>query len=149
MKIADRLVGLVLLAFAVYVFVVSRTMEFITAGVPGPGFLPFWISVFLGVAAILILVKGWIEPMAGALIADRRVLWRTLIFGAGIAGMAFLIPFLGMILVLALFILGSAPLLGARKWSHILAAAVFVPAFVYLLFQYILQVPLPVMPWRS
>jgi putative tricarboxylic transport membrane protein len=149
MKIADRLVGVILLAFAIYVFVVARSMEFITAGVPGPGFIPFWISICLGIAAILILVKSWIEPMVGAVIADRRVLWRTLVFGAGIVGIALLIPFIGMILTLALFILGAAPLLGARKWPHILAAAVLVPAFVYFLFQYILQVPLPVMPWRS
>jgi putative tricarboxylic transport membrane protein len=149
MKIADRMVAVILLAFAVYVGVGSLSMEYATKGVPGPGFLPFWISLFLGGAAVLILVQGWTKPLAGPLIADRGVLWRTLALGLGIAGMAFLIPFIGMILAMALFILGAVPLLGAKKWMHILAAVVLVPAFVYLLFQYILQVPLPVMPWRS
>jgi hypothetical protein len=149
MKIADRLAGVILLAFAFYVGVASLSMEFATKGVPGPGFAPFWISLVMGIAAILILIKSWIKPLAGPLIADRGVLRRTLAFAAGVVGIAILIPFLGMILTLALFILGAVPLLGARKWPHILATAVLVPAFVYFLFQYILQVPIPVMPWRS
>jgi putative tricarboxylic transport membrane protein len=149
MKIADRLVGAALLAFAVYVFIVARSMEFLTEGVPGPGFVPFWVSLVMGVSAILILVKSGIKPLTGMLIADRGALRRTLAFSAGIVAIPLLTPFIGMILTLALFMAFAVPLLGVRKWTHVLAAAILVPAFVYFLFQYILQVPLPVMPWRS
>ena len=149
MKIADRLVGVILLAFAGYVFVVARSMEFLTAGVPGPGFMPFWVSLVLGVSAILILIKSGVKPLAGRLIADRGALWRTLAFSAGIVAIPLLIPYIGMVIALALFMAFAVPLLGVRKWIPIVTAAILVPAFVFLLFQYILQVPLPVMPWRS
>ncbi len=149
MKLADRLAGVVLLAFAGYVFVVSRSMEFLTGGVPGPGFMPFWVSLIMGISAILILVKSVTKPLSGRLIADRSVVWRTLAFAAAIIAIPLLVPFIGMIISLALFMLVTVPLLGARKWTQVLAATILVPAFVYLLFQYILQVPLPIMPWRS
>lgn len=148
MKIADRAAGFLLLAFAVYIHVVSRGMEFSTAGVPGPGFLPFWISLILGIAAVLILIGSWSRPLSGRLIADRTVLWRTVLFGLGMVAVVTLLPFLGMILTLALFILAAVPLLGARNRLHIAAAVILVPGFVYCLFHFVLQIPLPVGPWR-
>lgn len=148
MKIADRIAGFLLLTFAVYIHVGSRAMEYATAGVPGPGFVPFWISLILGIAAILILIRSWNRPLSGPLIADRTVLWRTVVFGLGMAVVVMLLPFLGMILTLALFILVAVPLLGARNRLHIAAAVVLIPAFVYCLFHFVLQIPLPVGPWR-
>ena len=105
MKIADCVGGLLLLAFAGYILVSSLSMEYVTAGVPGPGFVPFWISIILGIAAVVILVKGWKKPLSGLLIADRTVLWRTVAFALGMAVMVLLIPYLGMVLTLALFML--------------------------------------------
>lgn len=147
MKIADRLGGFLLLAFAVYIHIGSRSMEFAAAGVPGPGFVPFWISLFLGIAAILILIRSWRRPLSGPLIADRTVLWRTVVFGLGMTVVVMLLPFLGMILTLALFILFAVPLLGGRNRLHIAAAVFLIPAFVYCLFHFVLQIPLPVGPW--
>lgn len=148
MKMADRIGGFLLLAFAVYIHVGARSMEYATAGVPGPAFVPFWISLVLGIVAILILIGSWTKPLSGPLIANRTVLWRTVVFGLGMAAVVVLIPFFGMILTLALFILVAVPLLGARNWLHIATAVVLVPAFVYCLFHFILQIPLPVGPWR-
>lgn len=147
MKIADRTGGFLLLAFAVYIHVVSRSMEYATAGVPGPGFVPFWISLILGVAAVLILIGSWRHPLSGRLITDRTVLWRTVLFGLGMVAVVMLLPFLGMIVTLALFILAAVPLLGARNRLHIAAAVVLVPGFVYCLFRFVLQIPLPAGPW--
>jgi hypothetical protein len=148
MKIADRMGGVVLLAFAGYILITSLTMEYVTEGVPGPGFLPFWTSLILGGAAVMILVNSWKKPLKGLLMANRTVMWRTVIFGLGMAAMAFLIPYLGMILTLVLFMLFAVPFLGARDKLKILASVVLVPLFVYVLFQFVLQIPLPVGPWR-
>lgn len=148
MKIADRIGGFLLLAFAVYIHVGAWAMEYATAGVPGPGFVPFWISLILGIAAVLILIGSWSRPLSGRLIADRTVLWRTVIFGISMVAVVMLLPLLGMILTLALFILVAVPLLGARNRVPIAAAVVLVPAFVFCLFHFVLQIPLPVGPWR-
>lgn len=147
MKIADRIGGFLLLAFAVYIHVGAWAMEYATAGVPGPGFVPFWISLILGVAAVLILIGSWSRPLSGRLIADRTVLWRTILFGLEMVAVVMLLPFLGMVLTLALFILAAVPLLGARNRFHIAAAVVMVPGFVYCLFHFVLQIPLPAGPW--
>jgi putative tricarboxylic transport membrane protein len=148
MKIADRMGGFILLAFAGYIFVNSLSLGYAAAGVPGAGFLPLWASVILAVSAIMILVKSWKKPLSGPLIANRTVLWQTVLFSVGMAVMVFLIPFLGMVIALALFMLLAVPFLGARQPLKIAASVVLVPLFVYVLFQLILQVPLPAGPWR-
>jgi putative tricarboxylic transport membrane protein len=148
MKIADRVGGFILLAFAGYIMVTSLSMKYVTAGVPGPGFVPFWAGLILAGAAVMILVNSWKKPLAGLLMANRAILWRTVIFGLGMAVMVFLIPYLGMVVTLALFMLLTVPFLGARDKVKIAASVVLVPLFVYVLFQFVLQVPLPVGPWR-
>jgi putative tricarboxylic transport membrane protein len=148
MKIADRVGGFILLAFAGYIFVNSLSLGYFTAGIPGAGFLPLWSGVILGTAAVTILVKSWRKPLAGLLMANRTVLWRAVIFGLGMVAMVFLIPYLGMVVTLALFMLFGVPFLGARNPLKIAASVILVPLFVYVLFQLVLQVPLPVGPWR-
>lgn len=128
--------------------ITSLSMEYVKEGVPGPGFLPFWTSLILGGAAIMILVNSWKKPLKGLLMANRTVLWRTVIFFLAMVVMVFLIPYLGMVVTLALFMLFAVPFLGARDRLKILASVVLVPLFVYVLFQFVLQVPLPVGPWR-
>ncbi len=148
MKIADRVGGILLLAFAGYIFVNSLSLGYVAGGVPGAGFLPLWAGVILAVSAVTILVKSWRRPLSGPLIANRALLWRTVVFGLGIVAMAFLLPYLGMVLTLALFMLFAVPFLGARNPLKIAASVILVPLFVYVLFQLILKVPLPVGPWR-
>jgi putative tricarboxylic transport membrane protein len=148
MKIADRVAGFVLLAFAGYIFVNSISLGYVSEGVPGAGFLPLWAGAILAVSAIVILAKSWKTPLSGLLIANRTVLWRTVIFGLGMAVMVFMMPYLGMVVTLALFMLFGVPFLGARHPLKIAASVTLVPLFVYVLFQLVLQVPLPVGPWR-
>ena len=148
MKIADRAGGFILLAFAGYIIVNSLSLGYITAGIPGAGFLPLWAGVILGTTAITILVKSWKKPLTGLLIANRTILWRAVIFFLGIVMMAVLLPYLGMIVTLALFMLFGVPFLGARNPLKIAASVILVPLFVYVLFQLVLRVPLPVGPWR-
>ncbi len=148
MKIADRMGGILLLAFAGYIFVNSLSLGYVAGGIPGAGFLPLWSSVIMAVSAVAILVKSWKKPLSGPLIANRAILWRTVIFGLGMVVMAFLMPYLGMVLTLGLFMLFAVPFLGARDPLKIAASVILVPLFVYVLFQLILKVPLPVGPWR-
>lgn len=147
MKIADRVGGLLLLVFAGYVFTKSLSLGYVTAGVPSAGFLSLWASVIMAISAVMILVKSWKKPLSGPLIANRTILWRTVIFGLAMVMMVFLMPYIGMLVTLAFFVLFSVLLLGARRPLKIVASVVFVPLFVYVLFQLILRVPLPVGPW--
>lgn len=148
MKIADRVGGILLLGFAAYIFVNSISLGYITGGVPGAGFLPLWASVIMGIAAVMILVQAWKKPLSGPLIATRALLLRTVIFGAGIVVTVFAMSYLGMVATVGLFMLFGVPFLGARQPLKIAAAVILVPLFVYVLFQLILKVPLPVGPWR-
>jgi hypothetical protein len=102
----------------------------------------------MGIAAVIILVKAWKKPLSGPLIANRSLLLRTVGFGLGIVVMVVALPYLGMILALGLFMLFGVPFLGARQPLKIAASVILVPLFVYVLFQLILKVPLPVGPWR-
>jgi hypothetical protein len=146
MKLADRIGGLLLLALAVFVYGESRTWEYTTDGIPGPGFAPFWVSLLIGIAAVAVLARSWRTPLSGPLIPSRPALWRSAGFLLGMLGAACLIPLLGMSLTLGLFVLVAIPFLGAREWWKIVLVAILVAAGVPFFFERILLVPLPAGP---
>ena len=146
MRLADRIGAVLLLALAIYVFRETRTWEYSTDGVPGPGFAPFWISLLIGIAAVAVLIRSWRSPLAGPLVENLPGLRRSAGFLLGMVGTSALIPLLGMSLALGLFALASIPFLGARNWWQIALTAVLVAAGVPFFFEHILLVPLPVGP---
>lgn len=147
MKVADIMGGLILLAFAGYIFVNSLALGYASGGIPGAGFLPLWISVILAVAASAILIKAWRQPLSGPLMANRATLLRTLFFGLWIVGAVLALPHIGMVVTLVIFMLLTVTFLGVRNPFSIAATVILVPLFVYTLFQLILNVPLPEGPW--
>jgi putative tricarboxylic transport membrane protein len=58
MRFRDQLSGLFWLAVSIVVVYIEATQDNIgTIGRPGPGFLPFWSGVVLGVFSIILIVK--------------------------------------------------------------------------------------------
>src|SRR5574341_1620002 len=57
MQRADRMTGLLLLAFAGYTLVSGWQMGYWQGRIPGPGFAPIWIAVGLAICGVLLVLR--------------------------------------------------------------------------------------------
>jgi hypothetical protein len=116
-------------------------------GAPGPGFLPFWISLGLLVLATVIAVQA---------IQNHRMLrvphidwpdrpgWNRILFMIGLLAVSLLVlKWLGFIVTATLYILFSAYVLQMRRLRTLVATAVLAGATIYLVFVTGLNVGLP------
>lgn len=140
MKRANQAAAFCLLALAVYISVTGLAMGYYEKSAPGPGFLPFWIGVFLGLFSLGILWESRgskDEPLfpPGAF----RAL--VAITGAG-ALTIWLSSILGLLLALALLAGFVARFLGA-SWSQTAITAATITVTFYFLFVRFLMVSFP------
>ena len=141
-----------LAAFALAYTVLAFQLDFFgPVGTLGPGFFPRVI----GVALVLVFaVEGfaqWRQSLrspppnrrtASGDIASHAstVLRITLLAG----GLALLMPLLGTVTAMALFLFASLRQLSGGRLGHHLVLAVVIPVLVFLIFDAWLKVPLPV-----
>ncbi len=153
--LGDRLVALLLLAFAVYIVAQARQLSYAQGRVPGPGFAPFWIGLGLGLAALAILAGSWMgrpprgapgppQPEEDESPAVRP--WTLLAMGAAtVLGVA-LVDRLGMLAALTLLLLALVRIVGG-SWRAAVLTSLGLPLLFYFLFGLSLKVPLPRGPW--
>lgn len=156
MQRADRLTGLLLLAFAGYTLAAGWGMGYWQGRIPGPGFAPIWIGGGLVLAALFLLLRRapgapalqLLEPIRGD--EPPALLARELILAAEIAVVTIaallLVPRVGMMAGVAVLLLALIRLLGGT-WRSAVSTALVLPAAFYLLFVRWLQVPVPKGPW--
>ena len=152
MRIDDRLVGLVLVALGVAVYLIARTFP-LMAGMPyGPGFFPSIAAIGLIVCGIVVAVSGALAALAEA---GGTLRWRPT---PGEAARATLLRPIALCIVIVFFGLALNPLGFHIAATITVAAAAFVfgagllsaltlalaSAFaVHAVFYSLLRVPLP------
>lgn len=156
MRRADRLTGLLLLAFAAYTIVAGVRMSYWQGRIPGPGFAPIWIGGGLALAALFLLLRRAPGPAALQLLEPAReeeprtLVARELLLAAEIAlvtiAALLLVPRVGMMAGVVVLLLVLIRLLGGT-WRSAVGTALVLPAAFYLLFVRWLQVPVPKGPW--
>lgn len=138
--------GLAIAIGGLTLFYASAQMRYATALGPGPGFFPYWLSAFLALLGVLMLVQATISPprplpdefwpSAGG---GRRV--ASVLAGVALAALG--IESLGFPLTMAVVILLILVALGYRRPIPI-AAVAFAGSFgVHFVFTRWLSVPLP------
>lgn len=147
----DRLVALLLLAFAVYTIAAARQMGYLQGRIPGPGFAPFWIGVGLAVAALAVLAgtrRDGEPPEPGTPPepdAPGRPATLLAVAAVTVAAVA-LIGTLGLLAALGLMLLAQVRIFGG-SWRTALLTAIALPLAFHLLFALWFKVPLPPGPW--
>jgi putative tricarboxylic transport membrane protein len=143
---ADRIGAVILLALAVaYAATAAGRYTYWDANGPGSGFFPFWLGLVLAALATLLLVgairetaagPGWLPAGHGAarLVA---VVVATAVFIA-------LMPWLGMTLGTAIFLVALLRGLEGHTWRATLGVAVGVAIANWAVFARWLKVPFPV-----
>jgi hypothetical protein len=147
MKRAEQILGVVLLLFAIYIGYESTQIETGgTIGGVGAGFIPFWMSVGLGIVSAAMLVRSIsLRPdrFAPAFFSEKtarmRVIWVLAGYLVAVAAMK---P-LGMLISLTIVMATTMPAFGARSWKVIAFTSIATPVCVYVVFGLWLKVDLP------
>jgi hypothetical protein len=146
MKRAEQVLGVVLLLFAVYIGWESSLVESGAEFGMGPGFMPFWLSVGLGITSAILLVRAVVLPprlFGQIFFPDRVGGMRVISLLASYLLAIFLMKPLGMPLSLAILTAATMPVFGSRSWKAIFLTAILTLLGVYLVFGRWLGVPLP------
>lgn len=148
MSRADRIGGILLLLFSVWFGVAARRYPYWADTGPGSGFLPFWLSLTMGILAVGLLLTAprpgspadetWL-PRGRRLVRLVAVAVTTVVFAA-------FMDRIGMILGTGIFLFVMLRLIEGYSWARSLAIAVGGAAGAYLLFVHWLSVPFPVGP---
>jgi putative tricarboxylic transport membrane protein len=146
MKRAEQVLGLVLLLFSIYI---GRESSLIESGAEfgmGPGFMPFWLSVGLGITSATLLVRAVALPARlfdPVFFPDRAGGIRVILVLAGYLLAISLMKPLGMPISMAILTAAAMPVFGSRNWKAIVLTAILTLFGVYLVFGRWLGVPLP------
>ena len=146
MRKADRITGVIVLLFSIYLMEESWRMPPSATFGPGAGFLPFWLGALMALLSILLIVnafRGPVVPATKPVFPSGRAL---MIVGAVIAGLTVYILTLEILGFLVGTGLLTAFLLGVverEKWYTTILVAVLNAAGLYLVFQVLLGVNLP------
>jgi len=145
MKRGTQISAAVLLLLAIYIMATSiNKLGYKLNGLPGPGYTPFWIAVFLIIFAVGILWEAKRLP-GGSIFTQRALKMLAILTIAGIITIV-LALFLGLLTSLAL-------VAGALVWflgGSLKQAVVIVPTVgicFYLPFQRLLMVSFPKGPF--
>lgn len=145
MKRGTQISAVILLLLAAYIIAMSiKGLGYKLNGLPGPGYVPFWIAVFLVIFALGILWEAKRLP-GDSIFTQRTLKALALLTAAGVVAII-LAPFLGLLTSLAL-IAGVLTWLLGGSWKQAIVVIAAVGICFNLLFQRLLMVAFPKGPF--
>ena len=147
MKRPHQIAGVGFLLFAAFALNESRKLKYYSSLGPGAGFFPFWVSIFIGLlAAVMLYEATWKpqEPMPEDFIASRMGYVRSASILAALILMVFAMERLGFRLAMLGFYLFLLVILGRRNIFVTIAVALAGSFGVFYVFAEWLKIPLPV-----
>jgi hypothetical protein len=143
---ADRISGIFLILFSIWMVIESYRMGIGMLRMPGPGFIIFWAALAVGIMAIAVVLRTWTSGEGGKPedpIFEKKNLPKIGLVILFLFLYAFFMEGLGFIPVtLILFVL----LLGwieRKSWLLVGVTSILVTAIAYFIFDVWLQAQLP------
>jgi hypothetical protein len=146
MRTAEIIVALVLLLLAgVLGWESLRLGTGWASSGPGPGFVPFWLSVAVAVAGFGVLVQQArrVDQSAPPWFPSRSSLVFWLKILVPMAGVVVLLRSLGIYLVTGLYLALFSAWIGRHRWFVVLGVSLLIPLVMYLSFERFFKLPLP------
>jgi putative tricarboxylic transport membrane protein len=142
-KKVDIFVGLLLIVLSIATWITAGNFPSVGDTDVGAGFFPRLIASILLVLSLILIASGY-RRRGGGDEETGQTSWKRTLLGF-VCTFAFLalICLCGFFLSTPVFLLGFMWLLGYRKPVPTVAVAVLVTLFIYLVFEKVLQVPLP------
>lgn len=145
MRRADIVIGLLLLFGSLYLIFDASKMNYLSDGVPGPGFWPIWVAIMICAMALLLLV-GSIrsQPKAASKPVFTKEFWRNsaIVIGGSAVAML-LVQFIGMLAGIGILVGFLSWALGTKSYKMNMALLIISPFFFWLVFEKALDVRLP------
>ncbi len=141
----DRVAGVGLILFALYVLWADRVLPMGTYHKPGPGYMPMVLSVILLAMAALVILTGGSSPPVGSISWTE---WRHAIaILGGVSFAALALERLGYRLSVALLVAFLLWVIERKGVVVTLLMAAGLALGTYYVFGTLLLVPLPLGPW--
>jgi putative tricarboxylic transport membrane protein len=149
---AEKVTGLLLILFALFVILESRRYPLGTIDNPGPGFLPLLLGVAMAMMSVALSARVWKKRSSEAsrpFWPERGELVKVTLAFVVILLFTILLEITGyMINIFFLFLILLRPI-GRQKWTWSIAISLGATGVCYLLFEKWLMIPLPRGIWLS
>jgi hypothetical protein len=138
-RLGEIVMGVALLAAALFFVVQSSLLDFGKLSLPGPAFFPFWLGIVLSILAVAVVYTSIREPSDEIVFLGHRDVLVVLI---ALAGVAFTFE-LDCYLTLGVFTAVLLLLVGRTAPWKAIVAGVMIMAAIWLVFKIALGVRLP------
>ncbi len=114
---------------------------------PGSGAWPFWLSAGMLLTCLLTIYR-WFKKITPESVNLNPYMSKDTVMVVGVSAFAILglligIQFLGIYISLIVFLLFYLRFIGHHSWALTLSLAIFIPFFIFCLFEVALTIPLP------
>ena len=147
MRKGDRVTGFIALGFSLWLLIESSRFDYLTTYTPGPGFLPFWLGICLGLLSLYLIFETFKRKASKeedeARLPGKKALIRVGLIALFVAALAFSMKPLGLTLTTFIFVTLILFLLEEYNIYKSLLYGVLFSASMFLVFRYWLEVDLP------
>ncbi|RPI46383.1 MAG: tripartite tricarboxylate transporter TctB family protein [Betaproteobacteria bacterium] len=146
MEKAEAAAGILILIIGAVLLIAAYPLPYMVESVPGPGFLPLWVSLGIiasGAAVTVSAVRGRLRPGEPIPWPDLPG-WRQVgVMLVALALALVLFDDLGFVITTTAFMTIVIFSLGVRSWVTLITAPIAAAAILYAVFALWLGVPLP------
>ena len=149
MLLRERIVFVFWLVLSLYFCIESWRLGLGNINAPGPGFFTFWVSLLVGVLAVVLFLRERRKKLTeNAEPLFRRKNLRNITYAyLFLFGYAGLLDKIGVFLCTLLFLGFCLKVLGEKKWKITILFSISVAVFAYMVFDYWLAIPFPKGEW--
>jgi putative tricarboxylic transport membrane protein len=147
MKKADRIFGIIGLGLALWSYLESTRLQYMTEFTPGPGFFPFWVGVALAFLSVYLIIDSYVRKPGKKddkkILPEKHMLYRVGAIMLMLVVVRYTMNLLGFPLTLALF---TAVILLLLEHYSILKSVGYGIAYAgvtWFIFEYILSMGFP------
>lgn len=142
MTLANRIIGIGLLIFSIYVWLSADAFPPSNSIGPGADFFPKVTSTILGLLSVLLVFKK--EETDGDIFTLQRTNVPKFIGGfISLIIYVILVPLIGFFVSTILVTFVWMLLMGIRKWVVLIAVSILLSVVLVVLFEYVMNVPIP------
>jgi len=147
MRKADRIYGVIGLGLALWCYLESSRLDYMTEFTPGPGFMPFWVGVVLAVLSFYLIIDSFVRKSGKKdetkLLPEKHALYRVSAIMGMLFAVTFSMKFLGFPLTLALFTTAILLLLEHYSVLKSVGYGIAYSAVTWFVFEYVLSMGFP------
>jgi putative tricarboxylic transport membrane protein len=147
MKKADRIFGIIGLGLALWSYLESTRLQYMTEFTPGPGFFPFWVGVALAFLSVYLIIDSYVRKPGKKddkkILPEKHMLYRVGAIMLMLVVVRYTMNLLGFPLTLALFTTVILLLLEHYSILKSVGYGIAYAGVTWFIFEYILSMGFP------